>query len=92
VPKILAFAGSIKKDSFNLKPVKIAADLININTADKDSLMSIKGIGDKRAQTIITYRKENGPFKSIKELTEIKGIGQYFVDANRGQLVIEIKK
>ena len=75
-----------------LPTLLFAADLININTADKDGLMSIKGVGDKRAQAIIAYREEHGPFKSIEQLTEIKGIGQYFVDVNRGQLIVEVKK
>lgn len=65
---------------------------ININTADKELLMSIKGVGEKRAEAIIAYRKQNGPFKSIDQLSEIKGLGQYFVDSNREVLVVKDKK
>lgn len=61
-----------------------SAESININTADKDALMSvINGVGDRKAEAIISYRKENGPFKSIDELTNIKGIGQAMVDKHR---------
>ena len=69
-----------------------AGDTININTADKELLMSIKGIGEKRAEAIITYREQHGPFKSIDQLAEIKGVGQLFVDTNRDHLVVEDKK
>ena len=69
-----------------------AGQTININTADKELLMSIKGVGAKRAEAIIAYRKQNGPFKSVDQLSEIKGLGQYFVDSNRDVLVVKDKK
>ncbi|MDO4438945.1 MAG: helix-hairpin-helix domain-containing protein [Eubacteriales bacterium] len=51
-----------------------AEDKININTADKEELMELGGIGEKKAEDIINYRKEHGVFLSIEELKEIKGI------------------
>ena len=66
-----------------------AGETININTADKETLMSIKGIGEKRAEEIIAYREQNGPFKSVDQLTEIKGLGQTFIDSNRELLVVK---
>ena len=66
--------------------------LMNINTADKDALMSaIKGVGEKRAEAIIAYREQNGPFKSIEELAEVRGIGASIVEANMDNLSIEDK-
>lgn len=67
----------------------IAGETININKADKEVLMSIKGVGEKRAEAIIAYRKKNGPFKSVDQLVEIAGLGQVFVDNNRDQLVVK---
>ncbi|MDE7097885.1 MAG: helix-hairpin-helix domain-containing protein, partial [Ruminococcus sp.] len=53
------------------------ADLyININTATNDELVKLKGIGDYRAEQIITYRNENGGFKNIEELINVSGIGK----------------
>lgn len=55
--------------------------LININTADAKTLESLPGIGPARAQKIIDYRRENGPFSSIEEITEVSTIGpQIFAD------------
>jgi len=48
---------------------------ININEADAELLMTIPGIGEKRAGDIIAYREENGGFKTIEDIMEIKGIG-----------------
>ena len=63
-----------------------AMEPVNINTADKDLLMQITGIGEKRAEAIIDYRDNNGRFKSVDELTRVRGIGQSVVDKNREQL------
>ena len=56
--------------------IAYAADLpkVNINTADATVLTTLNGIGPKRAQAIIEYREKNGKFKSLDELTKIKGI------------------
>ena len=48
---------------------------ININTATQAELDSLPGIGPSTAQKIITYRQENGKFKSIDDLKKVKGIG-----------------
>jgi competence protein ComEA len=72
-----------------LPTVLFAAETVNINTADVEALMSIKGIGEKRAQAIIEYREQHGPFKSVDQLMEIKGVGRFFVDTNREYLVTE---
>ena len=70
-------------------PGILFAEAININTADKETLMtSIKGVGEKRAEAIIDYREQNGPFKSVDDLAEINGIGQIIVDDNRENLTV----
>lgn len=49
---------------------------VNINTADQSQLESIKGIGTKRAKTILDERQKNGPFKDAEDLkNRVKGIG-----------------
>ncbi len=61
---------------------------ININTADKETLMAVKGVGEKRAEAIIAYREKFGPFKTIDELIEIAGIGRSTLDNNRELLTV----
>jgi competence protein ComEA len=48
---------------------------VNINTADQEILTQLPGIGPVTADRIVEYRKANGNFKSIDELTSVKGIG-----------------
>ena len=70
-------------------PGLLFAEAININTADKETLMtSIKGVGEKRAEAIIDYRQQNGPFQSVDDLAKISGIGQTIVDDNRENITV----
>jgi competence protein ComEA len=53
---------------------------ININNADIENLMKLPGIGQVKAKAIIDYRENVGEFKSLKQLTEVKGIGVKTLD------------
>ena len=53
----------------------LAFGAININTATKDELVALPGIGPAKAQAIVDYRKAHGPFKTVEELKDVKGIG-----------------
>ncbi len=55
--------------------VNVALAAININTADKDTLISLPGVGEKKAEAIIAYRKDH-PFKTVKDIQNVKGIGE----------------
>lgn len=66
------------------------AEVVNINTADAQTLSAnIVGVGDKKALAIVNFRDEHGPFKSVDELTQVKGIGLKLVDNNRENLTIK---
>lgn len=63
---------------------------VDINTADKTTLSTmLNGIGEKKAEAIIAYREENGPFKSIEELANVKGIGEATVEKNQDIITIQ---
>jgi len=63
---------------------------VNINTADAKSLAAgLKGIGPSRAEDIVRYRETYGPFASIDELAEVKGVGKSTIDKNREVLILE---
>jgi competence protein ComEA len=64
----------------------VAMAAVNINTATKEELTSLKGIGEKRAQDIIDYRTKNGPFKSIDDLEKVPGIGPGTMKQIRSEL------
>lgn len=49
--------------------------LVNINTATKDELLTIKGIGESKAENIIKYREANGNFEKIEDIKNVEGIG-----------------
>jgi len=60
---------------------------VDINNATKEELTSIKGIGMKKADAIILYRKDNC-FKTIDSLMEVKGIGPKFIQKNKNNLMV----
>lgn len=64
-----------------------AAGRINVNTADVMALTSLKGVGEKKAQAIVDYRKKNGPFNSLEQFEAVPGIGPAIVSKNRNLIV-----
>jgi competence protein ComEA len=52
-----------------------AEEVININVAEKEDFEKLPGIGPSKAEAIVVYRTEHGPFKTIEELKEVSGIG-----------------
>jgi competence protein ComEA len=54
---------------------------VDLNTATKDQLAALPGIGDTLAQRILDYRQENGPFQSIADLANVSGIGDKKLEA-----------
>lgn len=61
---------------------------VNINTADKEELMTLTGIGEQKAQAIITYRESSGGFKTIEELMQVEGIKEGTFEKIKEDIII----
>ena len=62
---------------------------VNINTANQTELESLPGIGPVKAKAILEYRKKNGGFKSVDELTRVDGIGPVTLKNARNDIVLD---
>ena len=61
---------------------------VNLNTATKDELVALPGIGPAKAQAIVDYRNQHGPFRSIDEIRKVKGIGEKLFQSIKPELSI----
>ena len=66
----------------------VFAEIIDINTADAATLAALDGVGEVKAQAIIAYRNEHGPFKSLEDLANVTGIGAKIIDDNRDRISV----
>jgi competence protein ComEA len=67
----------------------LAATPVNINTADAATLAkSLDGIGMSKAQAIVAWREAHGPFKSVDDLTQVKGFGAKTLERNRAAILL----
>ncbi|MCB4812015.1 helix-hairpin-helix domain-containing protein [Methylovorus menthalis] len=64
---------------------------VNINTASKDELESLNGVGPAKAQAIIDYRKKNGGFKTVDDLNNVPGFGDKSLVKLKGQISVSGK-
>ncbi|MDH3393164.1 MAG: helix-hairpin-helix domain-containing protein [Desulfobulbaceae bacterium] len=67
------------------------AGALNINTATSAELQTLSGIGSTKAQTIVDYRNAHGPFKTINDLTHVKGIGVKTLERLRNDITVDDK-
>jgi competence protein ComEA len=73
-------------DESKLEGIEIT---VNINQASAEELAELlKGVGLKKAQEIVDYRLQNGPFKSANDLSNVKGIGSTTVEKNRERILL----
>lgn len=102
IPAATTAAGTQETDVINVSELKSeltepraeadsAAEnsgLININTAPAYKLEELDGIGEVKAAAIVQYREENGYFKSVDELVNVKGIGEKTLEKNRDRITV----
>lgn len=64
------------------------AGLVNLNTADRDSLMTLPGIGASKADAILDYRREQGEFQTIEDIMQISGIKEAVFSKIKDQITV----
>jgi competence protein ComEA len=73
----------------SLFAVNAIAAPVNVNTADAKTISdSLSGIGQKKAEAIVKYREEKGPFKTAEDLTNVAGIGEKTVEKNKNDILL----
>jgi len=68
------------------------AGKVDLNTATAEELMTLPGIGEKRAADIIAYREANGPFRIPEDLTRVSGIGEGILAGLIDQVTVSQKE
>lgn len=87
-------APAVKPETVNAPLVldvaaKAQGEKIDLNGADAQTLQrELAGVGEAKAKAIVAYRETNGPFASVDELLEVKGIGKAILDRNRDKLEV----
>ena len=80
---------SEKGNTSNTTPSNSKQGTVNINTATLEELQTIKGIGKKKAEAILQYRKEHGAFRTKEDLLQVKGIGKKALEAIESQVTFQ---
>ena len=94
------FKENANSDAINLNQIVSANDVIvvgtinqaitsvSLNSATLEQLMTLKGVGPSTAQKIVDYRNENGSFKAIEEIMNVKGIKQKMFDRIKDSITL----
>ena len=85
----LTEGNSEKGNLSNTTPSNLKQGTVNINTATLEELQTIKGIGKKKAEAILQYRKEHGAFRTKEDLLQVKGIGKKALEAIESQVTFQ---
>ena len=77
----VVLADTVKSDISQKKMTKV-----DLNTATLEQLVTLPGVGKKKAAAIIEYRKTNGKFTSVDDLVNVKGVGKKMLEKLKGQV------
>lgn len=82
---------SLKVNSRGSRLLRLSEDIgkVDLNRADKPTLMSVKGVGERLASRIIAYREENSGFREIEELRAVKGINRAVYEKIKVSLIVK---
>ena len=72
-----------------LMAAAVQAGPVDINAADSETLArELNGVGASRAEAIVEYRQQFGPFQTPEDLLNVTGIGEHILDANRTNILV----
>ncbi len=77
-----------KKGEDSSGQVQLSDGKVDLNRAGKEELMTLPGIGETKAEAILQYRKEHGPFQTIEELMQVSGIGEALFEKIKNRVKI----
>jgi competence protein ComEA len=70
---------------------KVKSGKIELNSATAQELAILPGIGMKKAEAIVEYRKTNGPFASAEDLLQVRGVGEKLLEKIKPMITVKIK-
>ncbi|MEP1447591.1 MAG: helix-hairpin-helix domain-containing protein [Paraglaciecola sp.] len=76
-------------DSADSKMSQKQMTQVDLNTATLEQLVTLPGVGKKKAAAIIEYRTKKGKFKSVDELVNVKGVGKKMLEKLKGQIKVK---
>ena len=91
VALVMGSAALVSAGSKTQSPETRLSGVVNVNTASGAELELLPGIGPSRAEAVIEYRKANGPFKNVSDLTQVSGIGEKALARIRQHCVLQGK-
>ena len=79
---------------FTLNTFSFAAESpkVDVNSATKEELMTLSGVGEKVAVKIIAYRDNYGPFETAADMMKVKGIGPKTLEKNKDRIIVKMTK
>ena len=88
--RLSATQASATAEHYLARPTQqsVHSNQVRLNSASLEQLQQLSGVGMKKAQAIVEYRKQNGKFQSIEELQQVKGIGPALFAKNKHKLAL----
>ncbi len=81
-------SGTFSEDIYEADANDTDNGKININTAGKEELLKLPGIGNSKAESIIAYRNEHGAFSDVKEIMNVSGIGESIYEKLKDMVIV----
>ncbi len=85
---VMSYANGVSANQPETRLEPVHQAVVNINESNLSELVTLKGIGEHKAQAIINYRQQVGSFKSLSELSAVRGVGDKIIADNKPRLTL----